>query len=369
MKPRDRVLAALHHENPDRCPMQISFTPEFAARLREDMRCAGSSVHNPHGGGNTYELERALGEDLLLTSVGWANSYYANQVFGGGSDSYTDDWGVVWRNAPYQTRFGSGFYTEVVGYPLRNASAIDSYQPPDPNRDALYAEAGRVISQYKSEYYIVGVTVCTIFETAWALRGLDQLLMDFVESPELAERILEIPYRYHLAAAKRLVEMGVDMIWTGDDVGAQHGMMISPHTWRRFLKPRMAEFFSTLKSINPHVKIAYHSDGNLEPIIPDLIEIGLDVLNPVQPASMDPAGLKKQYGDKLSFWGTVDEQHTLPFGSQDDVRAEVTDRMAKIGIDGGLILGPTHHVQLDTPLENFWAMVETITGVRARAAV
>lgn len=361
MNPRERVLAALNHEQPDRCPMQISFTPEFAKRLREDMQRTAGATHNPHGGGNTYELERALGEDLLLTSIGWANSYYANQSFGGG-ETYTDDWGVEWHNAPYETRFGPGFYTEVANFPLADAAAIEDYRAPDPNRPGLYDDAALLISRYKPEYFIVGVTVCTIFETAWALRGLEQLMADFIEAPELADRILDIPYRYHLAAAKRLVEMGVDMIWTGDDVGSQHGMMISPRTWRRFLKPRMAEFFSALKAINPAVKMAYHSDGNIEPIIPELIEIGLDVLNPIQPASMDPVKLKKQYGDKLCFWGTVDEQHTLPFGSAADVRAEVAQRIAEVGAGGGLILGPTHHVQLDTPLENFWAMVNTITG-------
>jgi uroporphyrinogen-III decarboxylase len=156
--------------------------------------------------------------------------------------------------------------------------------------------------------------------------------------------------------------MGVDMIWTGDDVGMQHGMMISPKAWRRFLKPRMAAFISALKTLNPDVKIAYHSDGNIERIIPELIEIGLDVLNPVQPASMDPAKLKRQYGDKLCFWGSIDEQHTLPFGAPEQVRAQVLERLETVGYDGGLIISPTHHVQLDTPLENFWAMVHAIDG-------
>jgi uroporphyrinogen decarboxylase len=362
MKPRERVMMALNREKPDLCPMQISFTPEFAQRLRKDMNQSGRSVHNPHGGGNTYELECALGEDLLLTSVGWANSYYANETYGSGADTYTDEWGVLWKNAPYKTPFGTGSYTDFAGHPLAEDSAIDSYVPPDPNRPELYTEAEHLIAAHKSDYFIVGVTVTTIFETAWALRGLEQMLMDFAENPELIDRIFEIPFRYHLAAAKRLVEMGVDMIWTGDDVGTQHGMLLSPGTWRRFFKPRMAEFISTLKAINPQVKIAYHSDGNIEPIIRDLIEIGLDVLNPVQPACMEPAKLKRQYGDKLCFWGTIDEQHTLPFGTPEQVRAEVLSRIENVGYDGGLILSPTHHVQLDTPLENFWAMVHAIKG-------
>jgi uroporphyrinogen decarboxylase len=342
--------------------MQISFTPEFAVRLRRELQQAGNAVHNPHGGGNTYELERAIGEDMLLTSVGWANSYYANETYSGGADTYFDEWGVGWRNARYATRFGTGFYTEMVSHPLADARALASYKPPDPVRPKLYRDSERVIRQFKKDYWIVGVTVTTIFETAWALRGLEQMFIDFAEDPDLADCILAIPFRYHLAAARRLVEMGVDMIWTGDDVGAQHAMMISPVTWRRFLKPKMAEFIATLKRINPRLKFAYHSDGFIDPIIPELIEIGVDILNPVQPRSMDPSTLARKYGGRLCYWGTIDEQFTLPFGTPADVRREIEARFASVGSQGGLILAPTHHVQLDTPMENFWAMVNTITG-------
>jgi uroporphyrinogen-III decarboxylase len=225
-----------------------------------------------------------------------------------------------------------------------------------------------MIRDFKDEYWIVGVTVTTIFETAWALRGLEQIMRDMVLDPELAGCLLDIPYRYHLEAAKKLVQMGVDMIWTGDDVGAQSRMLISPKMWRRYLKPRMANFIAELKALNPALKVAYHTDGNVEPILPELIEIGIDVLNPVQPASMDPAKIKEKYGDRLCFWGTIDEQYTLPFGSPQDVEAEVLQRLKTIGKDGGLILAPTHHVQLDTPLENFWALVNTITNTPYAAA-
>jgi uroporphyrinogen decarboxylase len=340
--------------------MQISFTPEFASRLKRELGIKDADLHNPHGGGNTYIVERMLDEDMLLTSVGWANSYYASDTYSKDGETYTDEWGVTWANTPYETKFGAGHYTEMVGHPLANDQAISAYQPPDPGRPELYAEAERVISEFKGEYWIVGVTVTTIFETAWALRGYEQCLMDFALDPDLVDRLFDIPFNYHLAAARKLVELGVDMIWTGDDVGAQDRMLISPATWRRFLKPRMAAFFSTLKEINPGVKIAYHSDGDITPIIPDLIEIGLDVLNPVQPKSMDPASIKKAFRDKLCFWGSIDEQHTLPFGTPADVEREVITRLETLGQGGGLILGPTHHVQLDTPMPNFWAMVNTI---------
>jgi uroporphyrinogen decarboxylase len=354
LTPRERILAALAHEKPDRCPMQVSFTPEFARRLREDLRLGGRRGHNPHGGGNTYELELAVGEDMLLTSVGWANSYYQAE------QAYTDEWGIRWDNVEYRTRFGTGRYTEMVGHPLADAKAVDNYMAPDPNRPELYERTEWTLREFQKQYWIVGVAVTTIWETAWALRGFEQLLMDLVIEPDLAERILDIPYRYHKAVARRMAAMGVDMIWLGDDVGAQKGMIISPAQWRRFLKPRLAGVISEAKSVNPGVRVAYHSDGDVRPIIPELIEIGVDILNPIQPAAMDPAEIKRKYGDRLSFWGTIDEQHTLPFGTPEDVAREVGERLETVGSNGGLIIGPTHHVQLDTPLENFWAMVDTI---------
>jgi len=152
------------------------------------------------------------------------------------------------------------------------------------------------------------------------------------------------------------------MIWLGDDVGHQQGMLISPRHWRRFFKPRMAHIIERLKAINPQLKVAYHTDGCVYEVIPELIEIGLDVLNPVQPAAMDPVRLKREYGKELCFWGSIDEQHTMPFGRPGDVRREVAERIKTVGSDGGLILAPTHHLQLDTPLDNFWALLEAVTG-------
>lgn len=357
MKHRERVLTALNHEIPDRCPMQFTCTPEFSIRLKDELIQKGL-INSSFEENESYLLERKLDQDLLLTSVGWANSYYQSK------QNYTDEWGIGWKAIPYETPFGTGYYTEMIDFPLADDAAIYSYKPPDPQRPELYHHTAQVIREYIDEYFIVGVTVTTIFETAWALRGYEQLLTDFSLNPDLADEILEIPYQYHLEAAKTLTEMGVDMIWLGDDVGAQDGMIISPNMWRKFLKPRMANLISTLKSINPDVKIAYHSDGNIVKIIPDLIDIRLDVLNPIQPASMDPFTLKKAFGKQLCFWGSIDQQHTLPYGSARDVENEVIHRIETLGKNGGLILGPTHHIQLDTPMENFWAMVNTITQTK-----
>ncbi len=359
MRHRERVLMALNHTAPDRCPMQISFTPEFADRLIADLQLRGQGLHNPHGGGNTYDLERMLDQDMLLTSVGWVNGYYQDGYQN--VDSYQDEWGVTWKTIEYETRYGKGKYTEPFGPPLADDRTLESYTAPDPNRPELYVEAERVIRSYKDEYWVVGVTPTTIFESAWALRGYEQLMMDLAMRPDVAERVLDIPYRYHLTVTQRLAQLGVDMIWLGDDVGGQSSMLMSPAMWRKFFKPRMAQLIASLKAINPQLKIAYHTDGVVYPIISDLIDIGIDVLNPIQPAAMDPVRLDKEYGDRLCFWGSLDIQRTLPFGTPADVRAEVITRLKTIGGNGGLIIGPTHNLQLDTPIENFWAMVNTIT--------
>ena len=334
--------------------MHASFTPEFARRLGIELGLTGDFEASRPWGATRYKLERAVGEDLLLTGVGSANCHHP------ADQPYVDEWGIGRKAYQYDTKFGVGHYTEMISHPLAEDDAIIGYRPPDPTR--AYRDAEQVIRDHRGDYWIVGVTVTTIFETAWALRGLERLLADLLLDPDLAETILDIPYRYHLAAARKLVELGVDMIWTGDDVGGQTRMLISPGMWRRLLKPRMASFIAELKAINPDVKVAYHSDGFIDPIIGDLVEIGLDVLNPVQPPCVDPAKLAREFGDKLCFWGSIDIQRTLPFGTLQDVRREVLARLETLGRRGGLILGPTHHVQLDTPMENFRAMVEAITG-------
>jgi uroporphyrinogen decarboxylase len=267
---------------------------------------------------------------------------------------------VKWREIFFDTAFGKGRYTEVVEHPLAEDDAIDDYQPPDPDRPELYIDMEKMIKKFQDEYWIVGGALTTTFECAKDLRGFERLLMDLVLNPEIVERILDIPYRFHLAVAKKFAKMGVDMIWFGDDVGGQKAMLMSPQHWQKYLKPLLANAIAEVKTINPNVKVAYHSDGNIYPIIPELIEIGLDVLNPIQPGAMDPARLKKEFGDNLCFWGSIDQQHTLPHGTPQDVRTETLERLRTLGKGGGLIIAPAHRVQMDTPMDNFWAMHETI---------
>jgi len=152
-----------------------------------------------------------------------------------------------------------------------------------------------------------------------------------------------------------LAGLGVDILWLGDDFGTQESLIVSPEIWREFFKPRYARLIEAFKNVKSDVKIAYHSDGNIEKLLPEYIDIGVDILNAVQPKSMDPAHLKRRFGANLSYWGTLDIQETFPFGTPEDVEKEIAERIRTVAPNGGLILGPSHNFQADVPLENILA--------------
>jgi len=158
----------------------------------------------------------------------------------------------------------------------------------------------------------------------------------------------------------RYAELGVDIVQLGDDIGSQQGMLVSPALWRKYLKPLMAKIIADIKGANPETLVFYHSDGNIEAVIPDLIEIGVDVLNPVQPECMDIAKLKKKYGNWLSFWGGIGVQTTMPFGTPDDVRRAVKHVIRDAGRGGGLLVAPAHLIERDVPWHNVEAFVEAV---------
>ncbi len=355
MTHKERVIRALNHEETDRPPFQATFTPEFADRLRKEFHLPPLFSEPHHREWYGYDLERLTGQDALQVGAGWVTNYYLK------SEPYTDEWGVEWKIDSYQTPFGEGHYTNIARNPLRDDDeAAMAYKAPDPTRPELYRNAERLVKEFGAEYYIIGRVHCTIFESAWALRGLDTLMMDFYLNPDLANHLLDETAGYHKEACCQLVRRGVDMIWLGDDMGAQSSLLIDPELWRTYFKPRMADIIRTIKDINPNVKVAYHTDGCNYDIIPDLIEIGLDVLNPIQTECMDPEVLAEKYGEQLCFFGGIAVQSTLPQGTPEDIAREYEWLKNSIGKGGGWICAPTHHVQLDTPIENFFALLNTI---------
>ena len=335
MNSKERILTALNHQEPDRVPVFASFVPEEIKKIKDHFKSE-----------DITQTLLELGNDMIMVGHGFATSYYAKE-----DDEYYDDWGCKWKY--FQNN--SGRYPEVIERPLSDKTKLNSYRIPDPYNDEQYKGSKSVIEKYGKNYWVFACIACTIFECSWGLRGLDELMMDMVEDKDFVHELMDKVMEFPMVAGKKLIEMGIDMLWTGDDVGMQTGMMISPGMWKEFLKPRYAKLFSEFKKLNPNIKIAYHSDGNCESILDDMYEIGLDVINPIQPACMNPAYIKKRYGKKLSMWGAVDIQHLIPFGKPEEIDAGIKQLIADCAPGGGFIMGPAHNVQADTSIENILA--------------
>ena len=197
-----------------------------------------------------------------------------------------------------------------------------------------------------------------VWEISWYLRSMEDLMMDMAVDDEKAVYILDKATELACVRVEKYAALGVDILHTGDDVGMQQNMMFSVEFWQKWLKPRMAKVVETAKDTNPNILFSYHSCGFIEPIIDDLIEIGVDVLNPVQPECMDFEEIHNKYGNKISFWGTIGTQTTMPFGSPDDVRREVLRNLDIAGKKGGLLCTPSHLLEPEVPLENILSYVK-----------
>ncbi|MBM3700585.1 MAG: hypothetical protein FJW68_06730 [Actinobacteria bacterium] len=358
---KERMQIAMEHKEPDRVPFQATFVPEVDKILREKYskeiaNIKGKTTEKYQG---MTELDILFGHDMLLLTYGLSTGYYRDTD----SETYFDDWGIKWKKIPYITKNGTGYYTEIVGFPLADDSKIDSYIPPDPdNEDMSYAE--EVIKNYGKSHYICGIIDCSIFEALKYLRGITQSLIDIVANKDIAHKIMDMSVDYHLKLGYKLIERGADLLWLADDLGGEHKMLMSPEIFREMVKPKMGYMINSLKTKNKNIKIAFHSDGYIEPIIDDLIEAGVDLLNPIQPESMSPAEIKKKYGSRIGMWGTISTQQTLPFGTPEDVEKEVRERIKACGPNGGFLLAPTHNIQLDVPFENIEAFYNAVNKYR-----
>jgi len=203
----------------------------------------------------------------------------------------------------------------------------------------------------------------TVFWPAYKLRGMEQILCDMIANPGYAEILYDRVTKISREMTIAVVEAGVDILWLADDFGTQRDLMMSLDMWRRWFKARLSEIVQTAKAKNPQLLVALHSDGKIEAIIPDLIDIGIDILNPLQPECMDPAAIKKRFGDRLAFWGGIGTQTTMPFGSPDEVRKTVRQLINTVGKNGGLLVAPTHVVEPEVPWENITAFAEEVSQI------
>jgi uroporphyrinogen decarboxylase len=352
MTSRERVLTALAHRPTDRVPRLlyeevIGYTPPIEKLLRD--RCGPRSPRDYFAMDITHATfnPTALPESRF---AGWLGGDAAF-AFAAGE---VDEWGVWWRKGDFH-HFAR--VQPILGG-ARAIAQLEEYPWPDLDQPYRWEGLRERVAALHGQGYAVAGYAGSVFEQAWYLRGMEALMMDMLVAPELAHWLFERTSALQRFAAEQFARAGVDILITGDDVAGQAGMLMKLETWREFLKPRLAATARAVKQCRPETFMFYHSDGNVESIIPDLVEIGIDILNPVQPESMDPAATKEKFGDQLSFWGTVSVQRTMPLGTPAEVRAEVTARVREVARGGGLILAPAHVLGPETPWENIVAFFE-----------
>jgi len=349
MNSRERVQTALNHRQPDRVPLQLWLTPEVAKELKLHIGVGDSE-------------EDIL--DALDIDVRWLLVDYIGpecQIYPDGSRE--NEFGMRFRAV--SNRFGS--YDEFLFHPLADAqtlSDVENYRWPDPDWWDYSSIARKIAVADRIELRWLGVGYASLFERAWGLIGFEKWLQDLVMNPELVEAVLDHLLQFYLEQTSRILEAGgdrIDMIYIADDLGSQNNLLISPALWHQYLKERWRSFIETVKArFGNHLKFHFHSCGAVSKLIPDLIEMGIDILNPIQPRAtgMQPQDLKAAYGDDICFSGGFDIQQILPNGSVEQVRSEAFRLTNILGHQGGYIASPAHSVQPDTPPENILSMIE-----------
>lgn len=263
--------------------------------------------------------------------------------------------------------WGTGHDSAEEGYfiresPLAESPDLDAYPWPDPWAPGLLVEAARLRAETGEEGFVVPNLGFALFERAWSLRGFEQLLFDLAADPGYVAELLDRITAIQLVLIERYLELGVDGGYFGDDYGAQAGLLFSPTSWRRLVKPRLARLFAPF--VERGLPVLMHSDGRIDEIVPDLVEIGLTALNPVQPEVLDHASLRAAFGGRLAFYGGVSTQTVLPHGTPDDVRAATADCRSVLAPEGtGLLLAPSHRLMADIPMANVEALLAAFREV------
>lgn len=339
MSPRERWLAVLTRQTPDRVPMDYWATPEATDRLLKYLNC------------DYEEMLRRLHIDKPV--------HVGGRYVGPPPKEGEDIWGL--RTKPVD--YGSGVYHETINAPLAHFTSVEEieacYSWPKPD----YWDFSDLPEQIKGKEHLPiqggGSEPFLLYKK---LRGEEQAFIDLIENPDIVHYCLDKLFDLAYENTRRIYESipgKVLITYIAEDLGSQTGLMYSPDQIREFLLPRMKRMMELARQNGAFV--FHHSDGAIRPILPDLIEAGIQVLNPVQwrCPGMDREGLKRDFGDKLVFHGAMDNQFTLPFGTVEEVRQEVLDNYRILGDGGGYILAPCHNIQSITPPENIVEMYET----------
>jgi len=354
MTAKERVHAALNRKPVDRVPVFMWFHPDTAAILSQNLEIPA------------HRVAEAFGNDICQTWVG-NNHAMEGIIHERDGEGHIDDWGVDWVKV--------GPFNQIRHAPLEKAGPdqIRNFDHPYHRIEALMANMNPVVEQADRCFIGCDISPC-LFEMNCRLRGMENAAMDLAADPELAAHMLAKNEAFMIELSEIACRrFPLDWLWTGDDIAGQQGMIMSPACWRKLIKPRLKRIFDIGKK--HHLWIAYHSCGAIRPIIPDLIDIGLDVLNPIQCncPGMDAGQLKREYGKDLTFMGGLDTQNVLPNGSVDEVRRATGDLLETMTADGGgYILAASHTIPPETPLDNIYAMYDMAgiprEAIRDRAA-
>ncbi len=358
MNSKTRVLKAFRKQsgNPDRIPVQfdlcrqltdafgkkLGIQPDYALSYYEDLTYRISA----------NEIRTKLGSDVVVVGGTVANGYVPEPV----SENITkNEFGMFMKPTP--------LYVEVVKCPLDHAESvedIEKYAYPDAYAPGRFEKAKRDIERFGKDYFIMGDVEISLFELAWHLTGLEKYMMAMLCEEPWLDLLNDRVEEWSTGLALQLVEAGVDAVWLGEDLGSQTSTLISPDDWRVKFKPRHKRMIEKMRRINPDIIVIMHSDGAVAPLLDDFIEIGVDVYNPVQPnvPGSDPKELKDKYGDRISFFGGIDQQDLLPAGNAENIRQEIKRRIGILGKDRGYLLAPAHILQADVSMETVETMIQ-----------
>jgi len=375
---RMRVEAALNHKEPDRVPFDLGGTiltgiheqayrrlraylglPEVEVEI-EDLFQQLAKVHE--------DVRQRLKVDVCGINPGAPRGFHMKRWSEDGYHKYRDEWGIEW----WMPQEG-GFYYDLRAHPLANVTSVAELarvkwpDPLDPGRYEGIAEQADRLMNDKQVAYVLGRNAAGILEVALWMRGFENYYCDMLTNRPLAEALLDVVCEIKMKYWARVLECvgrNVMIVSEADDLCTQDRPLVAPELYRELLKPRHAKLFAFIrKHAKTDVKIFYHCCGAVAPLLPDLIESGIDILNPVQvsAAGMDTKELKRRFGKDLTFWGGgVDTQHVLPRGTPAEVKAEVRRRIDDLAPGGGFIFNTVHNIQADVPPQNIVAMWEAL---------
>jgi uroporphyrinogen decarboxylase len=358
MKPRDRVLRAFKRQPgmPDRVPVQFELCRQLSDHFGKEMGIPVCYTENLYED-VTYrisanELRLAMGCDVVVTGASVSDDYRIEKDEKG---HWLNEYGMKMRQG--------SIYVEVVDYPLAHAETKDdvlAYRFPDPDAPGRFRDAESLVARYHDDYVVIGDIEVTVFSLAHQLVGMEKLLVDMMMETEYVVPLFEACGRFQTEMGLRLIDKGVDAIWFGDDFGTQTSLIIPPETFREQLKPIYAEMIRQFKKANPDIIPILHCDGAVAELLDDIREIGFEVFNPVQPGVPGhlPEDMKSRFGDRFAFWGAIDQQDLLPNGSDEELEADIINKINVLGKGGGYMISPAHILQNDVSPERVKKFIE-----------